>query len=81
MTASPLAQKAADAFNAPICETNPETAELLDSELGRQRIRDLLEHLQPAALQGDHLHDFQSHVSNCIIPASGGDCNVFANIF
>ena len=37
MTASPLAQKAADAFNAPICETNPETAELLDSELGRQR--------------------------------------------
>ena len=37
MTASPLAQKAADAFNAPICETNPETAELLDSELCRER--------------------------------------------
>ena len=37
MTASPLAQKATDAFNAPICETDPETAELLDSELGRQR--------------------------------------------
>ena len=29
MTASPLAQKAADAFNAPICETDPEIAELL----------------------------------------------------
>jgi len=37
MTASPLAQKATDAFNAPICETDPEIAELLDSELGRQR--------------------------------------------
>ena len=32
-----LAQKATDAFNAPICETDPEIAELLDSELGRQR--------------------------------------------
>lgn len=37
MTASPLAQKATGAFNAPICETDPEIAELLDSELGRQR--------------------------------------------
>ena len=27
MTASPLAQKATDAFNAPICETDPEIAD------------------------------------------------------
>ena len=81
MTASPLAQKATDAFNAPICETDPEIAELLDSELGRQRIRDLLEHLQPVALQGDHLLTFQSDIHICIIPASSRDCNVLANIF
>ena len=37
MTAS-LAQKATVASNAPICETDPEIARLLDSELGRQRV-------------------------------------------
>ena len=50
-------------------------------ELGRQGICNLLEHLQPVALQGDHLLTFQSDIHICIIPASSRDCNVLANIF